>query len=168
MRYKALIVTLLVAMFSQCVHALPFNDDMVKTPQMRTGSMARASVPHTISRNPRELQIPQTRELADASINPIEASELSVRNGKRLFQTNCYACHGQYKDGARELPHAASSFLIVGPDISLAQYASRSDGFFFGTIQYGSYSKLMPAVGWKFSVEESWDIVNYVRSLQKK
>jgi hypothetical protein len=47
-------------------------------------------------------------------------------------------------------------------------YKDRTDGYIFGAIHYGSYSTLMPAYGWKFSIEEHWDMVNYIRKMQSE
>jgi mono/diheme cytochrome c family protein len=95
----------------------------------------------------------------------VTADDASVSRGAELFNINCSACHGA--DGKGKGPVAA--FLqnkkpidLTGP---LAQ--SLSDGAIFMTITEGRPGA-MPPLNENLLVRERWDVVNYIRQLQKK
>lgn len=144
--------------------SLPFNEDMVGR-QAVTGRIMRpksdtsvpfGSVPYRI----------ESRQDAEKLENPFKGNPLSTANGERLFSANCAVCHGHWDSGQwvpSSLPAGMPSM-----NLTLQIYKDRSDGYIFGTIHYGSYSTLMPAYGWKFSAEEHWDMVNYIRKMQSE
>jgi hypothetical protein len=42
----------------------------------------------------------------------------------------------------------------------------KTDGHYYGVLQFGF--GLMPAIGWKMSPSEHWNIISYVRQVQQK
>jgi mono/diheme cytochrome c family protein len=97
--------------------------------------------------------------------NPVLADTTSIARGQELFNIHCTACHGT--EGRGNGPVAA--FLqnkkpidLTGP---IAQFLS--DGAIFMTISNGTPGG-MPALNENLTVRERWDVVNYVRQLQKK
>jgi mono/diheme cytochrome c family protein len=142
--------------------ALPFNQDMVGG-QLEAGSIMRPNPSDSIARGAGERFV-GTREEAGKLANPVPADARSIGNGRRLFSANCSPCHGKYMDG-KHIAGAVSA-QIPGPDLALQTYKDKPDGHFFEFIHFGGIA-IMPAYGWKFSIREHWDIVNYIRRVQQ-
>lgn len=141
--------------------ALPFNDDMVEN-QLSTGQVMRPNPEGSIPLGSLKYKL-DTKEEAEALTNPVAADEYSIQRGKRLFKVNCSACHGEISTTEHK-PSVAGKFMGA-PNIADALYTSRTDGNIYKTIHFGNI--IMPAVGWKLSPQETWDIINYVRSAQR-
>jgi hypothetical protein len=144
------------------VQALPFNQDMVGT-QLTNGNIMRPKAAESVPVGASERFIGPKREDALRLTNPVEPTEMSIASGSRLFAINCSPCHGRYIEG-EHIPGAVSVYL-PGPELSNALYKDKPDAHFFQFIYYGGLA-IMPAYGWKLSIEEHWDIVNYIRHLQ--
>ncbi len=100
-----------------------------------------------------------------APTNPVPADDASRARGAELFDINCTICHGT--DGKGNGPVAA--FLQNKKPIDLTGPLGQalSDGVIFMTITNGTPGG-MPALNENLTVRERWDVVNYVRELQKK
>jgi len=175
MKPSAIRSLFLVSLFlsvSSSAFAAPFNDDMVNI-QIVAGQMARPPVEGTVARGSLPARLANKQEASKLE-NTRKGHPFSVQNGKRLFAVNCYACHGDIAK-AEGIPHgpavnppgqASNSRFLTPPDITSEFYAKqRSDADIYGVIHFGGMA-VMPALGWKLSPEEHWDIVNYVRSIQ--
>jgi mono/diheme cytochrome c family protein len=158
---KLLLMVVLISLAGTAM-ALPFNDDMVEN-QITDGQLSRAIPEGSIPMGSLNYKV-KSKEDAQKLTNPVKADDFSLRRGKRLFQVNCQACHGVLDSGT-QIPAPAGKFLGA-PNISDPLYHSRTDGNIYGTIHFGGMA-IMPALGWKLSPQETWDIINYVRSLQK-
>jgi mono/diheme cytochrome c family protein len=97
--------------------------------------------------------------VADGIVNPVAADLRSLENGKKRYETFCAPCHGV--SGMANGP-VAKVFLGVLP---LVVSTSRTDGHIYTTIEYGR--RRMPGYG-RLTMQERWDIVNYVRYLFPK
>jgi len=95
-------------------------------------------------------------DAANAIVNPVPADLRSLENGKKKYDTFCAPCHGV--TGMADGP-VAKVFLGVLP---LVVSKGRSDGHLYTTIEYGR--RRMPAYG-RLTMQERWDIVNYMRYL---
>lgn len=161
---SCLFATLVVSVSN--AKALPFNDDMVDNP-MKTGRIMRPLPPGSLSDGSSTYHV-ASREDALKLSNPAKADEISIANGKRLFAVNCTPCHGDIESNPYK-PGTVSKFL-PGPNLAMDLYKDkpdgRTDGSIYGTIHFGSISGLMPALGWKFSPTEHWDLINYIRKIQ--
>ncbi|MCB0346660.1 MAG: c-type cytochrome, partial [Bdellovibrionales bacterium] len=91
--------------------------------------------------------------------NPVKPTADSLARGRRLWAANCATCHGI----TAESDGPVAKFLTV-PNITEDFYKARPDGRIFGVIHNGQNQ--MPRYGFKFSADEKWDIVNYLRRLQ--
>jgi mono/diheme cytochrome c family protein len=97
--------------------------------------------------------------------NPVPADAASLARGQELFNINCTACHGT--DGKGNGPVAAFLQNKKPIDLTGGLAQSLSDGAIFMTITNGTQGG-MPALNENLIVRERWDVVNYVRELQKK
>lgn len=139
--------------------ALPWDIDMYRQESKKANEMVRNPVPGTVpvGRKPFTMTI----EEADTGLkNPVPSTRLSVWRGKRLWNAQCSSCHGL--DGSSNT--LVSQQFIGIPNLLGDLYKQRTDGRIFGVIYHGQNS--MPRYGYKFSAEEQWDIVNYLRFLQ--
>jgi mono/diheme cytochrome c family protein len=84
--------------------------------------------------------------------NPVEADRHSVAAGRRLFSQYCATCHGMNGRGAGAVPDLAA------PDVQ-----KQSDGELFWKIANGRPP--MPAYNSMLTINQGWDLVNYIRSL---
>ncbi len=95
-------------------------------------------------------------DVANALVNPVPADLRSLENGKKKYDTFCAPCHGL--TGMADGP-VAKVFLGVLP---LVVSKGRTDGHLYTTIEYGR--RRMPGYG-RLTLQERWDIVNYMRYL---
>lgn len=97
-----------------------------------------------------------------ALTNPVPADERSLRSGAQLFAINCSVCHGPV--GAGDGPVIRFNYppMPIGAGSNAA--ANLSDGYIFGIIRNGR--GLMPPYN-RIEERERWDIVNYLRALQR-
>ncbi len=100
-----------------------------------------------------------------APTNPVPADAASIARGAELFNINCTACHGT--DAKGDGPVAAFLQNKKPADLTGPIVSSLSDGAIFLTIANGTVGG-MPALNENLTVRERWDVVNYVRTLQKQ
>ena len=95
---------------------------------------------------------------------PIELTNLAMDEGERLYTINCAVCHGRTGDGNGVLKNPRYGF---GTIVSLHQQRllDMPEGEIFNTITYGKNT--MGAYGKKLRPEERWQVVLYVRALQR-
>lgn len=150
---------------SPWVSALPWNDDMYWQPELEAGTAARPpaarSVPTDGIEPPGSARIGARMRAGMRLRNPVAATPESIRNGKTLFGTYCATCHG---------PHGRGDGPMVGKvmpssDLHTARLRNQRDGYLYATIRSGGL--VMPAYAHALSVEERWDVVNYLRALQR-
>lgn len=169
MRHIAVIFSLFFTLGS--AFAMPFSTDMFDV-QKRTGTMMRPKEPNTVPVGVFDYYV-KDRAAAEALINPQDPDHWSVSNGSRLYRVNCYACHGDIEVKPWKAGPVGEKLKVVpniqGTDPTRNKdYTAVSDGWIYSVIHYGSVSTVMPAYGWKLSPNEHWDIINYVRSTQRK
>jgi putative copper resistance protein D len=87
----------------------------------------------------------------------------SVRRGRELFLANCAVCHGA--EGRGDGP-AAARLLQLPADLTSPHTTDHTPGDIFWWVTHG-LGLAMPPFGDRLSVDERWDIVNFVRTLPK-
>lgn len=99
-----------------------------------------------------------------APVNPVPADKVSLDRGKQLYEIDCALCHG--KDAKGTGPFAG--FLLPRKPANLLEGNAKngSDGAIFMVITNGVTGS-MPPLKENLDVRGRWDVVNYVRSLQK-
>ena len=150
--------------------AWPWSQDMMNQPNIKPQEGYDATKPYPmhsvpVSGFPTKIH---NREEARNMKNPIPPTEESINKGRTLFRIYCAACHG--------LTGGANSPVTekIGAINLREDYAQKelTEGWIFGTITFGS--AIMPAYGDPMgrddrrgnndlSVEERWNVVNYVR-----
>lgn len=95
-------------------------------------------------------------------VNPVQANERSLNNGRLNFQINCAVCHGSLGMGDGPVTRFALPVLPIGSGTNAA--TKLSDGYIFGIIRNGR--GLMPSYN-RIEERDRWDVINYLRTIQK-
>lgn len=95
--------------------------------------------------------------------NAVPSDDKSIAAGKVMYLQECRACHGDLGKG--DGPSAHDLEKAPG-DLSNPKLWEQSDGALFWKITEGR--KPMPTYAQRFTDEERWSIVNYVRTLAPK
>lgn len=103
-------------------------------------------------------------------LNPIASDQASLTRGGSLYAINCSLCHGEQGKGDGPV---AAKLSRKPPDLVGLNVKELSDGEIFLVITNGvnlgvGFSGGMPPLRENLAVEDRWDIVNYLRSLQTK
>jgi mono/diheme cytochrome c family protein len=95
---------------------------------------------------------------------PVPATPDSINRGKAFFAIHCALCHGATGAGNGTI----GTFFTPKPsDLTNAGLqSSLSDADIFLTITQG-YNNVMPSLAEDLDVSERWDVVNYMRTLNK-
>ena len=100
---------------------------------------------------------------AAAKKNPVPADADSLAAGKKIYVSNCLACHGATAKGDGP---AAAACNPKPKDLSDPKIAAQSDGELFWKVTDGK--KPMPAYDKTVSETERWEVINYIRTFGKK
>lgn len=97
--------------------------------------------------------------------NPVASSPASITSGQQLYQKQCRMCHGA--TGKADTPAAKT---MGASDLTDATWTrGSSDGEIFVVIQEGAGPDYkMKGFKGKLSEQDSWHVVNYIRSLAQK
>jgi len=105
--------------------------------------------------------------------NPLASTPASIAAGKRAYDANCAACHGNIAQGAVK---AGMTISIIEeqkgkqpPDLTDAQWDNgSSDGDIYAVIKRGLPPTMMAGYDGRIPDDEIWSIVNYLRTLPPK
>jgi mono/diheme cytochrome c family protein len=117
-----------------------------------------AGMPTTAAILPMKLELMTVREQ-----NPLQSTPENLAHGRVLFETVCAPCHGQFGRGDGSVVHLLEhkpANLLTGVSTNLP------DGYVFGYIRNGGI--WMPSYDDAMSATERWQIVLYMRELEKK
>ena len=95
--------------------------------------------------------------------NPVPATVASIGHGKQLYAIYCTVCHGADAKGTGPI---ATKLSVPPDDLTGENTTEQPDGYLYQMIRQGGDA--MPGEGASLSPQERWDIVNYIRSLQKR
>lgn len=104
----------------------------------------------------------EDREDVEDLKNPFASDAKSATRGATTFAKTCTPCHG--KDGRGNGP--VSQLVPPAPDLRYITICRRTDGFIYGTLTAGG--RAMPSMREGLSSKQRWDLVSYVRQLQKQ
>lgn len=110
---------------------------------------------------------------ADALVNPRDPLDFrSLQNGEKQYKTFCLPCHGA--TGLGDGPVSATNAQRPGPFGGVFPLVglttSRSDGYLYNVIRLGAAGTpgfRMPGYD-HIPPRDRWDVVNYVRYLDRK
>lgn len=99
---------------------------------------------------------------ADTLTNPLKNQKAAIESGRVLFNSVCISCHGFSGKGDGE-----SGFGLNTPprDLTDKEHAALTDGAVYWKITFGNSP--MPAYQNKFTDIQRWQLVNYLRELQR-
>ncbi len=100
---------------------------------------------------------------ADQKKNPVVSNEQSLASGKTLYSKECASCHG--KKGKGDGPASITVGKPVG-DMSSTSFQTQSDGAIYWKTAEGKQP--MPSFKKKFTEDQIWQIVNYIRTFKSK
>ncbi|MBN2547809.1 MAG: c-type cytochrome [Anaerolineales bacterium] len=138
-------------------------------PALSAPELARLSRPvdwyQTVTQGNLEKFMPAFKSLSDrqrwdvvAYLYSLSTTPATLLMGAEIYQANCVECHG--KDGKGGMPDQASA-----PDLTNQELmASKSGSDLFQVIRQGA-GPAMPAFADKLSLDESWALTDYLRSL---
>ena len=89
----------------------------------------------------------------------------SLLHGKQIFLTNCIGCHGQYGNGRGP----ASQYMKPDPGdfTNTKLHLAASDGQYYQYLLFGLPGTSMPAWGDFLTVNDIWDVINFLRTIPK-
>jgi len=90
--------------------------------------------------------------------NSIPSDELSIQQGKKVYQRECEECHGV--SGKGDGPEAKKLDKTV-PDFSNSKMWEQADGAIYWKIRTGR--RPMPSFKKLLSKDEMWQVINYLR-----
>ena len=113
-------------------------------------------------RDPNHNAVDLATRLGDQLKDPTEgATDSSIARGERKFGKTCMPCHGKVMAG--DGPVAA--MFMPPPDLLAQTTRDRKDGYIFSYIRHGGM--VMPSYGAQVTAAEAWDLIHYLRSMQK-
>jgi mono/diheme cytochrome c family protein len=149
-----LILLLVPLLLSYHIVRVPWIDNMKNT--IVTGSQEgprRAAPPEAVP-----IQGPRLINGQPATA-PLPASATSIERGKMLFDINCAMCHGPEGKGDGLIAH----YLPETADLTSQNIQNLTDDQIFLVVTNGK--NRMPSWQENLSPGDTWDIVNYVRTL---
>ena len=105
--------------------------------------------------------------------NPVASTPASIAAGKKAYDVNCAACHGNMAQGAVKAGIAISIIEEQGgkqaPDLTDDQWDhGSSDGEIFAVTKRGIPPTMMAGWDGRIPDQDIWNIVNYIRTLATK
>jgi mono/diheme cytochrome c family protein len=96
--------------------------------------------------------------------NPLKNDAAAVADGKKLFSSQCYLCHGKDGDGKGEL--AQDMKLTLRDYHDAAALKGMTDGDLFYILSKGKGE--MPGQDDRLTETQRWHLIVYIRSLAGK
>jgi mono/diheme cytochrome c family protein len=129
------------------------------------------AVPGTATRTTTTMARPTASTTADATTkNPVPSTPASIAAGRKAYDANCSACHGNVAQGAVK---AGTVISIIEeqrgkqpPDLTDDQWDYGStDGEIYAVIKKGIPPTMMAGWDGRISDTEIWSIINYLHTL---
>lgn len=106
----------------------------------------------------------------DHTPNPLANDPKAIKEGARLFQQHCSACHGDDAKGGIGPSLVDDMFFNVAGDLPDDDYFEViNNGVFPGMVEDGRTAKdTMPGFAKELNKDKIWSVVAYLRSIKKK
>ena len=150
-------VLFVFTLFCGCDYGRMYDQDVFKTYDRKMPEMDARTVPvhdgfqKLVTADPQSLK------------NPLEYSKASVEQGAQAYGYYCVHCHGPKADGNGTV---GQSFFPLPTDLTSQPVQEQSDGELYAKIRLGF--KRHPKLFTTVSEQDTWAVVNYVRSLRGK
>jgi mono/diheme cytochrome c family protein len=123
-------------------------------PQAPQSGSAAPAAPATDAKIPLE---------AVNQVNPVKPGAESLARAKKIYGYECAMCHGDNGGGAGDLAKSMKAKMVDLRDP--AALKGRTDGEIYYIINHGMGE--MEGEGARVKPDDTWNLVNYVRSLSK-
>lgn len=104
-------------------------------------------------------------DVVNGLVNPVPADEASLARGQVMYDRMCAVCHGPTGLSA-EAPILPKHPMMAAFNLATGNAVGFSDGYLYGMIRVGR--GVMPSYGHRITHFDRWNIVNYVRELQRQ
>jgi cytochrome c5 len=138
-----------------------YRTDMHEQPSIKPQEAPRDPVEGTVPITGFERPIRDTAE-ANRLENPVPRTSETNEVGRRLYNIHCSVCHGT--GGKGDGPVAP--VFQTPPDLTEERFVNVTDGYMYWIIRDGI--GVMPPQYEHVRPHERWQIVNYIRSLQRE
>ncbi len=108
-------------------------------------------------------EFPQPREIEATYVSPVPPDSQSVAHGEALFMIYCTPCHGPTGQG---MGMVVQKGFMPPPALTGSVTRARSDGYIYSYLRHGGI--IMPTYGFALHPRDAWDVVNYLRRLQRE
>jgi mono/diheme cytochrome c family protein len=98
--------------------------------------------------------------------NPLDSTDVDLKEAERLYLVNCGICHGKKLDGNGPLwndgngPYPSKPIALVGD----AKYEAMAAGTMFHSVTYGKNA--MGSYASQLSTKQRWMVISYIKSKQ--
>ncbi len=157
-RYRIVLAVLCVALSASCSGKWPAS--MAVQPSVGPLEGPRKAPEGSVAVG--TVDIVEARDDLEDATNPFPVDARAEANGARLFRLYCIACHGPEARGDGKV----SDKMPPAPDLRHQSICRRTDGFIYGTITLGG--KAMPSLREGTTSHDRWDLVSFVRSIQRE
>lgn len=116
---------------------------------------------------PRDMNPPGS-DVVNGLVNPVPADSASLARGQVMFERMCSPCHGVagISNESPMVQDIPGMQLMTQFNLATGNAVGYSDGYIYGMIRVGR--GLMPSYGHRVTHFDRWNIVNYVRELQRR
>jgi mono/diheme cytochrome c family protein len=142
-----------------CGSSLLWPASMEQQPSIRPLAEARPAPTGSVPLGGLEV-VADREDLPDAAAMPLDPA--AAARGKALFATLCTSCHGPEAKGDGPV----SAKFPQAPNLRHVSICKRSDGYLYGTLTAGG--KAMPPMREGTTARQRWDLVAFVRDLQRE
>ena len=95
--------------------------------------------------------------------NPLPRDKANMQRGGELYDIFCIVCHG--KEGSGDGPVVGADRFPAPPSLNTDQARGYADGTIYHVITRGT--EKMPSYADKLTPDERWQVVHYLRALQR-
>ncbi|MEJ2737792.1 MAG: cytochrome c [Anaerolineae bacterium] len=96
--------------------------------------------------------------------NPVPADEVSLQRGEILFSLNCSVCHGRKGMGDGPVVDFWQADARRPANLTAERFSQYPDSLLYGVITQGLGG--MPPLRENLTERQTWDVINYVHTLQ--
>lgn len=163
------LIILLVAVTIPLAVGLLFTYDIIRIEWVSSMEIQPVAKPqrNPLPLPPRSIPIQGAAYIAGlgAPVNPVPSDEVSIIRGEQLYNTHCALCHGVTGKGEGNFSVFFTTFKPA--NLTIGNALTGSDGAMFLTITNGIAGRMPAMIENLPGARERWDVVNFVRKLQK-